>query len=387
MVGHKASLVFVVLLFAVVHVSSRIRGPGHHRGLYGITKKSKPKTVVVNKNSTRNTTFSSNSSLKSTEKKDSHSEKINGKIIKRATLKIRNSDLQKGVLSRRTNVEVLGGVIKPISLKEVEVGYTGPIKGTGNSTHVIEAAEHMASDKTVLENGNAPDMTSLRSASSNMLTDVNVPKLNQVSDGSNNTNSVSAVGQSPFEEVSAFPSSGATDHHIDSRTPSSNIITDLKVPKMGQYIHGAVSESSGSNGTNITQSSGGNGTAESDNSITSRSPQIPNLGASIVGIADSSNISQFSNRGALSHNVTGKGVQQVSSEGENIQLQGFLADLDEIAHFAEGSTKFSNNTLQNVGSPEQNQTSFDVTNSSVGIQKDVKGNKKHEVNMLSLSIL
>ena len=382
MVGHKALFVFLAFSLAVVFVSSRgsVQGPGHHKGLYGITRKSKLKTVVVNKNSTSNATFSSISPLKSTKKNNSHSEKINRKVVKRAMLKLRNSDMEKGVLSRRTNVELLGGVIKPISLKEAEVGYSRSMKDVGNSTQVIETAENISSAKSAFENGTVSDVNSPRSASSNMLTDVNVPKLNQATDGSNNTNSFLAVGQRLAQK-----GGGATDHQIGARTPSSNIITDLKVPKMGQYIHG--SDSSGSNGTNVTQSSAGNVTAESDNSVTSRSPQVPNFGASIVGIADSSNISQFSNRGALSHNAVGEGVKQASSEGDSMQLKAFLADLDEISHFAEGAAGFSNNTLQNVSIPEQNQTSFDATNSSVASQKNVRGNKKHEVNTLSFSTL
>ena len=389
----------VLLLFGVVALvlacalsKANVHGPGHHKGLYGITRRKKSKTLNINQNDTNNKTSSIDTALKSTGT-EKFSSKVDQKVFKRSVMIKQNSDRPKFVASKRTNIEVVGDVIKPVSVKEVAVGYSRSKeeRDPNNSTQVIEMTGNMTNSKTVLDRSadrdsgrggsglegvDDPNAYNVRSASSNMITDVNILKLNEASDRSNGSKAGAAAGSKPPTDLD-----GAPGQQLDARTPSSNILTDLKAPAMGQYIHGTAPSSNDSNGnaTNASQSSGGNASSDA----TSRSPQVPSLGASIVGIADNSNNSKLDNRGALSGRTVDEGAKRNASEDESIKLEAFLSDLDEIANSTGETARLVNSTLQEINSAKllENQLLNNATNSSKVVQKDVSGNKKHEVSM------
>ena len=450
-------VICIILAVAVLETFStpNIQGPGHHKGLYGITRRKKAKSAGKSKNATTSASSARNSTLKTSDKIKFDNTKLGQKNVKRSALEIKEaakSDSTTVVGKKRTNVEVLGDVIKPVSVKEVKVGYAKSLdeKDPDNTTQVFEITGNMTNSKPAhdgavndsngsgnpaTENGDYTAQNDVRSASSNMITDINVPKLNAITDTSNGTESGSTSATELFAkgdkatELNAdtrtassniitdlkVPNMGQYIHgtassnndsngaklatepsatgdkaaalDADTRTASSNIITDLKVPNMGQYIHGTASSNNDSSGTAVkeSQSHEGNIPLNGGNNATSRSAQVPNLGASIVGIVDNSNSSDANNRASLSE---GQPANQSASEDDSTKLKAFLDDLDEIANSTAETAKLVNSTVQEIRSSGilQNQTLFNATSPSEGVQKDVSANKKHEVVILNIVI-
>ena len=373
-----------LLLFAVlaaaqeVYLNASVHGPGHHKGLYGITRK-KPKTADTSKSSSTKAGTSSNSTLKSVG--NTRKANVGQKIVKRSSGKSNSSDLPTVVQSKRTGVELLGGVIKPVSVKEVKVGYTKSIdeKDPNNASQVFEITGNMTNSKVQNDSSesNVIDASGLRTESGD------IAGKNEVFNASSDTTSDLNASKTSYassipkisEELGAVPLEKGGSN-ADSRSPSSNMLTDLKVPNMGQYIHGKDPDLNGSSGAadisnqqppeNATQ-------AQGNNDATSRSPQVSNLGASIVGIVDNSNNSQAKNSAMYSQTAN------ISKNEDGLKLKAFLADLDEIANSTAETAKLVNSTVQEFRSPAflQNRTWSNATSSS--IPADVNANKKHEV--------
>eukprot|EP00112_Aurelia_sp_Birch-Aquarium-sp1_P025321 Seg836.13 transcript_id=Seg836.13/GoldUCD/mRNA.D3Y31 product="hypothetical protein" protein_id=Seg836.13/GoldUCD/D3Y31 len=321
------------------------KGPGHHKGLYGITRKNNNK----------------NNDKKPDEPKAATNKTVDTKIDSKKGIKVeRRSNLEQVLNVRRSKVEIAEAsdltktVKKDLLVKTPVEGnqIVGNTAGTGSSTGTTEAAKGGP--------GQASPNVDARSASSNMITDLTVPKMGEAIHGT----AVQGNGSEKVENATETKNETTdTTAKGDSRTASSNMLTDITVPKMGDRMNQPVDNANQTKLGNdvINQTAQDVKLVKNADSavIDVRSPiaQVPKLGegASIVGIADNSN---GSSRGSLVGKQEGVNAQsagldarsptaQIPKLGEGASIVG-IADNSNNTDVSKNASLVANETVTNT---------------------------------------
>ena len=395
-------LICTILFVLECYSKASYHGPGHRKGLYGISKRKPKKNLDKALNSTSPKEPSSLPATKAGSGK-AGDRKVEVKGNKRAVIEELHS--VEGKSTAGINYADFEGPKKrDVSLKEVKVGYKKTLKDKSpeNSTQVIEITGNLTSSQPSSnqngyetessktsnheEKGTGQENTSneARSASSNIITDLRVPQMGAVIFGNTQNNNGSESKGASADGNSTSEVATKQQDTPDTRTSSSNMITDLKVPNIIDKMvpNSSVSSSNGS------QVSDGN----ASENVNQRSPHVPNLGASIVGTVDNSNGSQPNNRGTLLSNNTAEGnstdfKERQTEGGADSKLKDFLDTLDEIANTTAETARLVNTTAQELRNASinqeegvGNQTAAAATaNYTAKTGKDVSAKKKHEV--------
>ena len=352
--GYSLLVSLVILLWRESNCIQK--GPGHHKGLYGITKKNnnkndkKPDEAKAASNDTVDTRIDSKKGVKA--ERRSNSEQAlhvrRSKIgINRAhvnsfdSVKTANKDLlAKSPTERRQIVGSIAGAVSSLGTTAVANG------GPGQASRNVDA----------------------RSASSNMITDLTVPKMGEAIHGiavqENSTEKVENATENKNENKDTAAKSDATnDAKGDTRGASSNMLTDVTVPEMGdksnEPIHNSNQAKPGNGG--LDQMAQGSKLVQNTDiaAVGARSPiaQVPKLGegASIVGIADNSN---SSNRDLVAGKEAGVNtdnegigarspVAQIPKLGEGASIVG-IADNTNSSDISESASLVANQTVTNT---------------------------------------
>ena len=351
--GYSLLISLVILLWRESNCIQK--GPGHHKGLYGITKKhnnkndKKPDEPKTASNNTVDTKIDSKKGVRA--ERRSNLEQV---------LHVRRSQI--GINRAHVNsIDSVKTANKDLSAKSHNEGrqIVGNIAGAVRSLGTNAGANGGP--------GQASGNVDARSASSNMITDLTVPKMGEAIHGTaiqgNSSEKVENATETKNESKDTAAKGDATkDAKGDTRGASSNMLTDVTVPKMGDKVNEPIGNSNegepGNDGLNQT-TQGSKLVQNTDSAaidVRSPIPQVPKLGegASIVGIADNSN---SSNRGSLAGREAGVNagsagigvrspVAQVPKLGEGASIVG-IADNTNNSDVSKSASLMANQTVTN----------------------------------------